>query len=228
MRAQALYRSALVEMTPENGAGLLACSLLMVFFSLGLQFIPGLAEPDEPLDNFIRILCVLKASSRIFGRDRLWHVDNPLRKSRTLEISERLSEAFESHHLDSSLDNLELLNKACTQSEEIRSMYERTIQNLRRYYSGFPRHPLDLSQVVWWLRSLSSEYMTMLEQKQPMALVILAHWCASVHKVPHRWYMSRWAGKVVSLIACTVGPVWKHGLHWPLQEIGNVRERQGA
>ena len=237
--AQSLYRSALTKATPANYVALFSCSILMILFSLGLQFIPGLAESDDPLDNFISILRVVNSSSNIFGEARPWmgngrrhglrNTETPLKthindNMCVLDNFNTTLRAKAKDNLGSVLDDLDAFNGTITDREELRTIYQRTIQDLRSYYRVVPRYPSDLSQVVGWLASLSSDYLAMLHQKQPMALVILAHWCVSVHRTSHRWYMSRWATKVTSLIAYAVDPAWRHVLHWPLQEMGIVLE----
>jgi hypothetical protein len=244
--AQSLYRSALMEASSANHLALFACSILVILFSLGLQFIPGLVESDDLLDNFINILRVLNSSTNIFGDARPWKgngqrrdltntrsLDTTLKthlsdSMRTVDSSNRPFKARGNVNISAVLDDLDAFNKAITDDQDLRTIYQRTIQNLRSYYSRVPNYPSDLSQVVGWPKSLGSEYLALLHQKQPMALIILAHWCVSVHRASHRWFMSRWAGKVTALIAYSINPDWKYILRWPLQEMEIVLGASGS
>jgi hypothetical protein len=221
-QALGLFRTAIIEITPSNCSGLFATSALINFFSLGTRSVSGLIATDDVLGSFINILTVLKSSWSHFAQARFWIENGPIgqlpfqRKSDLL-----LNRTPGKAGLCDVFDRWDAFNQTNTEEQDSQMVYQRSIQGLKQYFRLIPEQPSGMAHVLWWLQSLDSDYMDMLQRKRPMVLFILANWCVSIQYAPGRWFMKGWIEKVIESIITSMDPTWRHELQWSLQRIRN-------
>ncbi|KPA37069.1 sterol uptake control protein 2 [Fusarium langsethiae] len=65
------------------------------------------------------------------------------------------------------------------------------------------------------------EYFTLLQQRQPPALVLYAFYGALLHRfVNDSWFMEGWGQDIVDVVADLLGSYWREWIAWPLQVVG--------
>ncbi|KAM0233531.1 hypothetical protein ACHAP5_010407 [Fusarium lateritium] len=64
------------------------------------------------------------------------------------------------------------------------------------------------------------EYFTLLQQRQPPALILYAFYGALLHALNDSWFMEGWGYDIVELVDDLLGPYWKHWISWPLEVVG--------
>ncbi|KAK5679656.1 hypothetical protein LTS12_029345, partial [Elasticomyces elasticus] len=79
-----------------------------------------------------------------------------------------------------------------------------------------------LQYVVGWLYRLPDEYIGLLQQKEPCALVILAAWSILLHYMRPTWYMRNWDIHVIHGILHALQDDWKDWVSWPIRRIESV------
>ncbi|KAL4926202.1 Zn(II)2Cys6 transcription factor domain-containing protein [Aspergillus undulatus] len=70
---------------------------------------------------------------------------------------------------------------------------------------------------------VKSDYLELLRQRNPMALVILAHYTVILGKCSSQWWCSNWGVQLLSVIAAILPAAYREAIIWPLQmlNLGN-------
>lgn len=66
------------------------------------------------------------------------------------------------------------------------------------------------------------EYLTRLQQRQPAALIIFAHFGAVLHSLKRFWFLDGWARDIVEVVDDILGDYWKPWTAWPREVVGLV------
>ena len=107
--------------------------------------------------------------------------------------------------------------------EDICSLYTDTAVELGRAFMC--TDTLDEKLTTWdalrlWPMLISVEYMNLLNNRHPGALVLLSHFCIILQKLDSHWYIEGRAKKLLSTILQRLDVKWHCFLKWPLEEIG--------
>ncbi|KXG54334.1 uncharacterized protein PGRI_074780 [Penicillium griseofulvum] len=73
--------------------------------------------------------------------------------------------------------------------------------------------------LIGWLYRLPQEIIGSIEQKEPHALVILAHWAVLLKYMGSAWFMDGWAEHVLSGISTYLHESFHPWIKWPLEKV---------
>lgn len=86
--------------------------------------------------------------------------------------------------------------------------------------------------VIGWPAFVKSSYVTLLKQRHPAALVVLAYYGVALHALDHAWWLKGVGSKIVNAVATIVGTRygqdWQTLLQWPLGRIAQPYHRTGS
>ena len=91
---------------------------------------------------------------------------------------------------------------------------------LRRSFAALylPIDPVGIKRAInIWAESVSPAYLATLNNLQPPALVVLAHWGVLLKRAEMYWYLEGSAERLVSTIYDLLDKMWKPLITWPLQ-----------
>jgi hypothetical protein len=71
-----------------------------------------------------------------------------------------------------------------------------------------------------WPVQVSQDYLDLLKDRDPAALILLAHYCILLEPLDSHWCMSGYSKRLLSRIYNQLDQEWRQWLHWPLEEIG--------
>ena len=109
-------------------------------------------------------------------------------------------------------------------TEEVRVPFKDSARALARTFSCM--YKLDektttLDVVHFWPIENSIEYVELLSNWHPGALILLAHYCIVLHRVGARsWYLGGGAASMLSTIVKRLDITWHRYIEWPLKEVG--------
>lgn len=108
-------------------------------------------------------------------------------------------------------------------SEEARRLYTDAAVELGRAFMC--TRTLGEKLTTWdalrlWPMKISVDYMNLLNQWHPGALILLAHYCILLQKLDTHWYFEGRATKLLSTILKRLDTRWHCFIEWPLEEIG--------
>jgi hypothetical protein len=71
-----------------------------------------------------------------------------------------------------------------------------------------------------WPIAIPKNYLPLLRDQKPEAMVILAHYSALLQRVDDQWYMTGWARNIVQQVDAALGEAWQGWLAWPKEVTG--------
>lgn len=101
-----------------------------------------------------------------------------------------------------------------------REVYDTTIQHLsfsfQKFFSGS-----DVAIAAFlWISRVPSQFMALLHERQPLALVILAHFAVIIHPLRRQWWMREWSTSIVREIGQVLGGEWRPSIRWVMDATG--------
>ncbi|KAI1170710.1 hypothetical protein F4777DRAFT_568292 [Nemania sp. FL0916] len=100
----------------------------------------------------------------------------------------------------------------------------RAISSLQRWVVLVSGKPRSWAHYVWWPADVPTEFIDLVNEKNPVALLVFVYWCAVLGRADQQWFLNGWASKAGGVAMAEMGPGWwDQGLDWPLQELGLCR-----
>ncbi|KAJ5209474.1 hypothetical protein N7449_003853 [Penicillium cf. viridicatum] len=230
--AQMHHNTAVREMVPlvstiarENGAALFIFSSLTCMFSC--------AKPSEEgdflvlfergnLSEWARLFRGTKTIISTGGEDLRTGKLAPIFTNGTyLAAAHRAPQALEQGkpHV---WELQQMIWRECAADPSLRAIYQEALDELARTLSLAIRpsimRRLETADVFRWLLDISDEYLNLLCQEAPIALIIFAHWCASIRQIEWMWWMEGLSSRLMTQLYSVLDPKYQDWLLWP-QEI---------
>ena len=116
-------------------------------------------------------------------------------------------------------ESLRALNANASAGTTIRKMYAEVIQDLENSYAA--HHPIasDRSLVFIWCAIVPEEYVSRVRKRQPIALVILAHFAVLLHSVSAQWWAGDRGRRLTEAIHAELDDKWKPAVRWPMDAV---------
>ena len=74
-----------------------------------------------------------------------------------------------------------------------------------------------------WIYRCKEDYLSSLQTRRPMALVMLAHFCVLLALLKDVWYMDGWVPHIMDAVKRDLHASYQHWLEWPLQHLDHVQ-----
>jgi hypothetical protein len=118
----------------------------------------------------------------------------------------------------------QMISRECAADPSLRATYQEALDELARTL-GIAMRPgltrkLEIADVFRWLFEVSDEYLNLLCQNATIALIIFAHWCASIRQIEWMWWMDGLSSHLMTQLYSVLDPKYRDWLLWP-QEIIN-------
>jgi hypothetical protein len=217
--AMAHFQEEAKNITDTNCNAMRAFPFLLSIYALALaQFDREEKSEETVLDEMIHILILIK------GNRAVHETTNPWIQSRGIEpwMKEEDIQAGPGDHqgdldLDSIVKDLQSWVDASQDEVSIRDTNTRTVLALRKTLSIDLK--LSLRPLVW-PNLIEDDYLDLLRHRNPMAMVILAHYAVVLGQCSSRWWCANWGARVVSVIATTLPDRYAAAIAYPLQTLG--------
>jgi hypothetical protein len=230
-RALPEFRSAIANANENNCNALLAFAQLLIFYCFASE------EQDENL--------LLVKGKHESGLPDWLHI---LRGSCTffktvlqfIEIGPLMMEGIDEKHLAPVPENPEYARRlgllvaipffrkkpiAQKVAEGALSPFPGALLELSRAFSKAQAARSSSVFTMWtavyiWPAQVSQGYLDLLKDRDPAALILLAHYCILLEPFESHWYMSGFRKRLLSRIYNQLDQEWRQWLTWPLEEIG--------
>jgi hypothetical protein len=212
------FQVSVINVNSENCAAVLAFSLIMAMRQFDMSFTSGLLQAGEQFERILDALSALRGAWYLVMHYRPLMEQGPL--GILLTRPRNLVKGVIDPETSNVLGSLESINQSTADTEETKAIYSDVIQKLYHWYSLVSPNPRTWAHIIKWPSELPPEYFTFLQQKRPMALTILAHWCVPLHRAPYRWFVEGWAKQAVQVMAHLVDGAYVPAMIWPLQQVG--------
>nr|POF16486.1 hypothetical protein CFP56_24004 [Quercus suber] len=92
------------------------------------------------------------------------------------------------------------------------------LDELKQMYrdAAGPRGLLTLSSVLRFPKQDPGPFLLLVRRRVPQALVVLAYYCVLLDQLNQRWWIDKWASRVLQEIVQTVNEQWQGWIAWPV------------
>ena len=100
--------------------------------------------------------------------------------------------------------------------------YRAAVETLRVSFVRMNNRPIyecEISIAFLWPVMIPQDYISMLNEKRPEALIILAHYCVILHHLDDYWWMRGWAMHIIDNIHRELDEDWLYSIQWPTSVI---------
>lgn len=219
------FPKAVKDINPENSVAILSFSLLILMFQLGISCVPG-AGPNShafPAIDAYNAVSAMRGTWSLI--DQLGpHLQKSHLSALFVHRKHLKFEMLDENH-ERMLESLTVLNT--TVEYELRTDNEREICaqaiTVLRFWFGIlaAKLPTTWLLFLWWPAGVSPEFLQLLRDRDPMALIIFCHWCAGMHPLPTTWYTEGWAERMLRSMLGLLGPEWHFAVQWPINQVLN-------
>jgi hypothetical protein len=96
---------------------------------------------------------------------------------------------------------------------------------LSRAFSQMERVSTTTVSTLWsavnlWPVRVSEDFIDLLRDRNPGALILLAHYCILLRPLDSQWYSYGYSQKLLLRIYRQLDPEWRQWLDWPMEEVG--------
>jgi hypothetical protein len=122
------------------------------------------------------------------------------------------------------LSALSALAAASSLSAEQKLTLNEMLQKVRRVFSILAYNPKisQLSAVMSWFSMLSEDYLKMLEEKIPEALLIVVFYCVALKRAEHMWWVKGKGENLLRTVMGELGSGWETWTDWPVEQVLGV------
>ncbi|KUJ12578.1 uncharacterized protein LY89DRAFT_673533 [Mollisia scopiformis] len=222
------YTSLLHNITRENATALFACGSLIAVVALTLGILRPQQESTGPVEEILGIFNLLRGIPLVAGK--MWaslrssqiaplfvHRDHDGREV-DLTASTRLPE-----RVTNALALLEERAQTLSTPEQ-KEAYIIAIQDLKEAFNLRSAVRYEKSMSFRWPVTVNQEYVALLGLREPMALVVLAHYAVMLHEMRDKWWALGWGSQLVHEIYQVVDEDWRGLMAWPMREISPNHE----
>jgi len=201
--ASRLFRDSVHSVTDGNWFAILAFAITVLIFHLDVSR-RGRSE------DFLETIFVLRCGAVLGVALGPW-----LMRSRLLAAMRRhREEAKWDDEAETALNNLVAVNDLWPGDTRVRYACRDAINQLRSWLRLFSCRPQTWLRLVWWPGEISDEFLSLLANRHPAAIVVFVHWCAIMSSGPKRWFLDGWAQRTAGSALAHLGPGWDDATVW--------------
>jgi len=220
------YRSSLNNVDKEN------CNALFAFSALVVCYAFGSPKSSEDLlltgkDNTQAVpdwLHFLRGTYSLLSSSWEWIQNGAMAPLiEPIEGGSVAANGVDDEHLSSLIQLLEPKATENVHDREKSMIYLAALQDLRIVFgkshsSDSPAHCVRWASFGWPVR-VSDDFIRLLNDREPKALVLLAHHCVLLKREQACWYLDGHAHRLLSTIEATLAPEMRGWIEWPCKEI---------
>lgn len=236
LQALSGFRESIGSISPHNSDALFASATLIFFYTfltfgtlaneyyqddnpavhasriLGTEWIPlvrGIEAVLHPVYDYVRV----GPLQALLGLGN-WEELNPNKQPGPGdEDMLRLQEIWTSDK------NAEVYNKTLHLLRQT-SAWMMQFQMVQGYHVDDAGYNRDWSGPFMWVFLTPEEYFVLLQQRQPPALLLFAHFGALLHYLNGYWWMEGCGKSIVSVVNGYLGSYWNPWMDWPKHAVG--------
>ena len=206
------------KVTPTNCHALFVFSSVIAISTFSLPNPPSILL-DSPIDNIVTFIVLIRGVNTVLQSGLDWIKAGSLE---ALLQTERVDWRQKIGPLPMSLRDATLKLRAWNDRHTVEprwELYAKTIQNLESFYGAFSIVTSDRSLVFIWCATVPGEFAARLRERDPMALVILAHWAVLLHSVSAQWWAGERGKLLVEAIYQELDDEWKAAVQWSMDVV---------
>ncbi|KAF3764130.1 hypothetical protein M406DRAFT_42085 [Cryphonectria parasitica EP155] len=78
----------------------------------------------------------------------------------------------------------------------------------------------EMRVATYWPITIAEDYITLLRQRNEVALLVLVHYCCILYKAEeNNWFLKGWGISIASDADKLISPKWRGAIKWPLEQL---------
>ncbi|GLI81206.1 hypothetical protein PoHVEF18_009579 [Penicillium ochrochloron] len=213
-QALALFRELLGDINESNAKAMFAFAGIVVVYTFGFPHTPDVQDPWTCVDDLYQVLVLTRGVQQVIRSpaDYLSH-SNFAPILQVEEVHARLPD-----DATATINNLHEANEVCgarDQSHET-EVYTATIDNVAEMLSWVYGGMTASVIAGRWAIKLPPRFLELLREREPMALVMLAHFGVLLQFLKHRWCFDEWCVRVAKAVWMLLDDQWRPLVHWAM------------
>jgi hypothetical protein len=216
--ALALFRKELNNITPIN------CHALFAFSSIATVLAFAFSQASEvqtlsPIDEMLQIFYLCRGISEILQTAKEW-----IRESWVgvlLTFDQKCDPTLVPQEVRDKINQLAQINKDTARTglspeekEACGAAITEMMDCFDRIYSDW-----DHVTIFRWPILVGPLFLSLVRDRQPMALVIMGHYCVALHTMNDRWWLAGCTHQLLKSIYSELNASWKEVLTWPIKAV---------
>ena len=117
------------------------------------------------------------------------------------------------------------LQKELASTQDLSVIYDSALPELWNAFRCLGmKEPDNFKGTIGWPAFVDSSYVSLVKQRHPAALVVLAYYGVILHALDHAWWLRGVGSKLIKSVAIAISTMqveeWQGLLQWPLEKIG--------
>ncbi|KAG5287258.1 C6 zinc finger domain-containing protein [Histoplasma ohiense] len=218
------FRSTVSQITRSNSSAVFAFSHLTIYFAFGSsKFSVNNGRMEDPIGELLDVLLLLRTAMEALRSSWDSLVDGPLAM-----LLQRGPTITDRRYLPLDIaEGLELMEQLChslplTRDAHVtpHETYQVAIQQLWDSFVMAETKRKDWSMALRFPIIFSEQTLLSWRRRDPIGLVLLAHFCVLLCRAPARWWADGWAEQVIDAVSRSLDERWRHAIAWPMKIIG--------
>ncbi|KAL2807999.1 hypothetical protein BJX63DRAFT_54027 [Aspergillus granulosus] len=203
---------------PYHSDAAFTLSNIMMIFSFALPEIVGQTPGKSALDELYEVFISTRESEDVIVNiiDRVEHGElKPL-----LQCDKAQPKMPDTSRLAIMSLNQLNMNLALQDPRHDKDLYGTTIKHLGSALDKVSRDGETMIVAFQWIFQVPSKFMELYRQREPFALVILAHYAVIIHFLRRHWWMGEWGIRLIRDIGQHLDANWRKSITWVLDATG--------
>ena len=225
--ALSTFRSLMTNMDPTNCDAFLAMSTLVVVYAFeSPKSFQSLGFSHHTGEHSYEWLPLIKGVYTIIMSNYQWIKNGKLSALLHDQVSGPPTTKLPAL-LDNQLNELDTLCEQASGGDEVVQVYKGALRSLRECFVRMNNRTIDECEVsiaFLWPVLVPQEFVDNMHAGEPIALIILAHYCVILHHLDSYWWMNGWATYIVRKIDRELDDNMRPWLQWATK-IVDVNEK---
>lgn len=210
------FNAAVPDLSEDNIVAAFLVSSLIGLHSFCETFSFRDGQFNSTLDAFIGCIHLLRGIRSVIGG--WWSFLLASELNPVLSLAHGVRERSQTSA--SQLSSLRDLIETADIGPNSKQAYEKTIEELEQVYASQPEIPdpetgASANMIFGWLVLVPREFVELVAQRRPEALIILAYYAVVLHRRKQFWAINDAGSFLMSGIRAHLGKHWEHWLEWP-------------
>ncbi|EAU38582.1 conserved hypothetical protein [Aspergillus terreus NIH2624] len=185
-QALAYFRESLNDINASNAKAVFAFASIVAIYALGFPHPPDPKDPQTCLDDLLQVFNLSRGVQQVLAQA------TPAIKDTDWEIILQLDDYDSTlpEEESSALRRLREVNEACGAQDPHHdpSVYATALENLEDMTAGIHGGLTPITVACRWAIKMKASYVEAIREHNPLALVILAHYLAILHRSRPDWH----------------------------------------
>lgn len=213
--ALAAFRVSLENIKHESCHALCASGSLLTYFAAGLPSSFGDANSFEGVNEVAELSRGVRLILQMSGDEVRCGMMGPMLN----RISWSSDAPIVSIDVRDALQQLEANVNIASAEEDARAVCLSAVNSLRETFEAMAVNGDHTVIVLIWLVLVDREFLRYIKARQPLTLVVLAHYSVALHRSRRYWWSKDWGVRILSDVYVALDATWRPMISWPMEQV---------